>query len=82
MNIMPQAMKLIVRGVNIEVVDVCHHTWLFLRELLEVGVYDAYMGPEGSHVTILVCKCKRTGCLAATHVPVKGMNACALTMVS
>ena len=40
----------------------------------EVGVDNAYMGPEGSQVTILVCKCKRTGCLAATHFP-EGMNA-------
>ena len=29
-------------------------------------------------MTILVCKCKRTGCLAATQVPEKGMNVCAL----
>ena len=36
------------------------------------------MGPEGSQVTILVCKCKRTGCLAATQVSEKGMNAYAL----
>ena len=32
-------------------------------ELPEVGVDYAYHGPEGSQVTILVCKCKRTGCL-------------------
>ena len=38
----------------------------------------AYLGPEGSQVTILVCKCKRTGCLAATQVPEKGMNVYAL----
>ena len=44
-------------------------------ELPEVGVDYAHMGPEGSQVTILVCKCKRTGCLAATQVPEKGMNA-------
>ena len=44
-------------------------------ELPEVGVDYAYMGPEGSQVTILVCKCKRTGCLAATQVLEKGMNA-------
>ena len=55
------------------------HVTVLEGELPEVGVYDAYMGPEGSQVTILVCTCKRTGCLAATHVPVKGMNACALT---
>ena len=36
------------------------------------------MGPEGSQVTIWVCKCKRTGCLAATQVPEKGMHAKAL----
>ena len=36
-------------------------------ELPEVGVDNAYLGPEGSQVTILVCKCKRTGCLAATR---------------
>ena len=35
-------------------------------ELPEVGVDYAYLGPEGSQGTILVCKCKRTGCLAAT----------------
>ena len=37
-------------------------------ELPEVGVDHAYLGPEGSQVTILECKCKRTGCLAATQV--------------
>ena len=47
-------------------------------ELPEVGVDYAYLGPEGSQVTILVCKCKRTGCLAATQVPEKGMNVCDL----
>ena len=47
-------------------------------ELPEVGVDYANMGPEGSQVTILVCKCKRTRYLAATQVPEKGMNACAL----
>ena len=40
-------------------------------KLPEVGVDNAYMGPEGSQVTILVCKCKR-------QVPEKGMNAYAL----
>ena len=29
-------------------------------------------------MTILVCKCKRTGCLAATQVPEKGMHVYAL----
>ena len=43
--------------------------------LPEVGVDCAHVGLEGSQVTILVCKCKRTGCLAATRVPDKGMNA-------
>ena len=47
-------------------------------ELPEVGVDYAYLGPEGTQVTILVCKCKRTGCLAATQVPEKGMNVYAL----
>ena len=47
-------------------------------ELPEVGVDYAYTGPEGSQVTILVCKDKRTGCLAVTQVPEKGMNASAL----
>ena len=47
-------------------------------ELSEVGVDCAYLGPEGSQVTIIVCKCKRTGCLAATQVPEKGMNVYAL----
>ena len=43
-------------------------------ELREVGVDYAYLGPEGSQVTILVWKCKRTGCLASIQVPEKGMN--------
>ena len=47
-------------------------------ELPEDGVDYAYLGPEGSQVTILVCKCKRTGCLAATQVPEKGMKVYAL----
>ena len=47
-------------------------------ELLQVGVDYAYLGPEGSQVTILVRKCKRTGCLAATQVAEKGMNVYAL----
>ena len=77
MSTMPQAMQPIVRGVNSvsEVVDVCHHVSVLEGELPEVGVDCACMGPEGSRVTILVCKCKRTGCLAATQVPEKGMNA-------
>ena len=29
-------------------------------------------------MTILVCKCKRTGCLAVTQVPENGTNVCAL----
>ena len=51
-------------------------------ELPEVGVDYAYLGPEGSQVTILVCKCKRTGCLAATQVPEKGMNVYALAFLT
>ena len=46
-------------------------------ELPEVGVDYAYLGPEKSQVTILVCKCKRTRCLAATQVREKGMNVAA-----
>ena len=46
-------------------------------ELPEIGVDCACLGPEGSQVTIGVCKCKRTGCLAATQVPEKGVNVCA-----
>ena len=44
-------------------------------ELPEVGVDYAYREPGGSHATISVCNCKRTGCLAATQVPEKGINA-------
>ena len=47
-------------------------------DLPEVGVDYVYMGEKGSQVTILVCLGKRTGCLAATRVPEKGMNAYAL----
>ena len=47
-------------------------------ELPEDGVDYAYLGPEGSQVTILLSKCKRTGCQAATQVPEKGMNVHAL----
>ena len=54
------------------------HAVVSERELPEVGVDYAFLGPEGSQVTILVCKCKRTGCLAATQVPEKGMNVHAL----
>ena len=54
------------------------HVSVLEGELLDVGVDYACMGPERSQVTILVCKCKRTGCLAATQVPEKGMNAYAL----
>ena len=36
------------------------------------------MRPEGSQVTILVCKSKRSGCLPATQAPENGMNAYAL----
>ena len=49
---------------------------MFLRESLpEVGVDYAFMGSEGLQVTILVCKCKRTRCLAAIQGPEKGMHA-------
>ena len=48
------------------------------RECLEVGVDYAYIGLERFQVTILVCKCKRTGCLAVTQVLEKNMNAYAL----
>ena len=76
MNITPQAMQPIVRGVNIvsEVVDVSPYASVPEGELPEVGVDYAYMGPEASQVSILVCKCKRTACLAAAQVPEKGMN--------
>ena len=51
------------------------HMRLFPKEsCLKLGVDYAYLGPEGSQVTILVCKCKRTGCLAATQVLEKGVN--------
>ena len=43
-------------------------------ELPEVGVDYVYLGPQGSQVTIVVCKCNRTGCLAATQVPEKGID--------
>ena len=78
MNIMPQAMQPIVRGVNEHCVRgrgrVSPHVSVLKGELLEVGVDYACMGLEGSQVTILVCRCKRTGCQAATPVPEKGMN--------
>ena len=51
------------------------HVSVLEGEFPEVGVDYAYMGPEGSQVTILVCKCKRIACLTATQVPEKGMNA-------
>ena len=75
-----RAMQPIVRGVSIvsKVEDVHLHAVVSEGELPEVGVDYAYLGPEGSQVTILVCKCKRTGCLAATQVPEKGMNVYAL----
>ena len=47
-------------------------------ELPEVGVDSAYMGPEGSQVTIVVCRCKRTKCWAAAQVPRKGVHVHAL----
>ena len=45
------------------------HVRVLEGEMPEVGVDYAYLGPEGSQVTI-----KRTRCLAATQVPEKGMN--------
>ena len=47
------------------------HTVVSEGELPEVGVDYACLGQEGSQVIILVCKCKRRGCLAATQVPEK-----------
>ena len=51
-------------------VEDVHQDMLYVSEgeLLEVGVGYGYLGPQGSQVTILVCKCKRTRCLAATQV--------------
>ena len=51
-------MQPIVRGVSIvsNVEDVHLHTRVVCEgELREVGVDYAYLGPEGSQVTILVC---------------------------
>ena len=53
------------------------HVSVLEGELPEVGVDHAYMGPEGSQVTILACKCKRRF-PAGTQVPEKVMNACAM----
>ena len=81
MNTTLQAMQPFVHGANIvsKVEDVHLHMRLSSEgELPEVGVDYAYLGPEGSQVTILVCKCKRTGCLAARQVPEKGMTVYAL----
>ena len=82
MNTSLQAMQPIVRGANIvSKVEgrVSPHAVVSERELPEIGVDYAYLGagriPEW---TILVCKCKRTGCLAATQVPEKGMKVYAL----
>ena len=76
-----QAMELVVHGANnvSKVEDVHLHMRLFLKEIGQKLEIDyAYLGPEGSQVTILVCKCKRTRCLAATQVPEKSMNVYAL----
>ena len=54
------------------------HAVVSESQLPEIGVDFAYLGPEGSQVTIFACKCKRIGCLAATQVPEKGMNVYAL----
>ena len=53
-------------------VHVSPHVSVPEGEVPEVGVDHAYMGPEGSLVTIVVCKCTRRGCLAAAQVPEKG----------
>ena len=50
-------------------------------ELPEVGVGYAYLGPEGAQVALLACKDKRTGCLAATQVPSKGVDPYALSFI-
>ncbi|CAK0892249.1 unnamed protein product, partial [Prorocentrum cordatum] len=50
-------------------------------ELPEVGADYACVGPEGSQVALLRCKCKRAGCLAATQVPAKGVDAYALSFI-
>ena len=58
-----------------KVEDVHLHMRLFLKESCQkLESTTLYLGPEGSQATILVCKCKRTGCLTATQVPEKGMN--------
>ena len=64
-----QAMQPVVHGANIVSKGrgrASPHAVVSEGELPEVGVDHAYLGPEGSQVTILMCKCKRTGCLAAT----------------
>ena len=81
MNITLQAMQPIVHGANIvsKVEDVYLHMRLSLKESCQkLESTTLTFGPEGSQVTILVCKCKRTGCLAATQVLEKGMNVYAL----
>eukprot|EP00971_Amphidinium_carterae_P256519 5093365-Amphidinium_carterae.1 len=47
-------------------------------ELPEIGADYAYLGPDGSQVTLLVLKDRRTGCLAATQVPAKSAEPYAL----
>ena len=76
-----QGMQPIVRGGSLvlKVEDVHLDMRLSLKgSCQKLGVDYAYLGPEGSQVTILVCKCKRTGCWAATQAPEKGMNVYAL----
>ena len=77
MNITLQAMQPVVRGANIvsKVEDVHLHMRLFLKESCqELESTTLTLGRKDPKVTILVCKCKRPGCLAATQVPEKGMN--------
>ena len=79
MSTTPRAMQPVVRSVSIvSRTCVSPHVVVSEGELPEVGVDYAYLGLEGSQVAILVCKCKRMGCLAATQVPEKGMNVYAL----
>ena len=75
----------IVHGVNIvsKVEDVHLHKRLFLKESCQkLESTTLTWGRKDPQVTILVCKCKRTGCLAATQVPEKGMNVYALACFS
>ena len=55
MSTMPQAMRPMFRGVS-NVSRASPHAVVPEGELPEVGVDYAHLGPEGSQVTILVCK--------------------------